>query len=216
MPTDYNKYGNIYTAGLLKGPDDDWGIAFGPDGTFKLVLNPFGSSPVEVLSATASGVLSAVLAAGTATRIGGVLTVNTTHVGNVGGGTDDLITYTLPAGTLSTDGQTVRVYAWGTTAANGNNKTVTLNFGATSIGNIVNGALNNGVWGVTGYIVRTGAATQECVFSSSDTLGNNAVTRNANSSETLSDAVVIKCTGTSAASATDDVIQHGMIVELIN
>src|SRR5690349_11167290 len=39
------------------------------------------------------------------------LTTNYTAVGNVGAGEDDLITYSVPAATLATDGQVLRIEA---------------------------------------------------------------------------------------------------------
>lgn len=143
-----------------------------------------------------------------------VLNVNTTPVGNVGGGADDLMTFSIPGGTLERDGDSIRVWFGGITAANGNTKTVALSFGSQSIGNVVNGALSGGTWGGVLTVIRTGAATQLAYFNSSDTAGNNAVTRTATPTETLSGAVVVKVVGTSAASADNDVVQQFMVVEL--
>lgn len=144
-----------------------------------------------------------------------VLSVNTTAVGNVDDGADDLMTYTIPAGAFERDGDAIRVTFAGSTAANGNTKTVAVHFGATNVGNVVNAALNGGTWGGVLYVVRTAVDAQRAVFMSSDTAGNNAVTRTATPAADLTGAVVVKLTGTSASNATDDVVQRLMIVELI-
>lgn len=143
-----------------------------------------------------------------------VLSMITTAVGNVGGGTDDLMSFSLPAGTLGTDGQTLSIKVWGTTAGNANNKTVTLNFGATVLTlNPTTAAPNAQNWYAEILITRTGAATQiatgfcsfgavfQTVFSASPT-------------ETLSGAITIK--GTGAATADNDIVQRGMCIEQLN
>ena len=42
--------------------------------------------------------------------------IDNTAVGNVGTGTDNLISYTMPADTLNINGYFVRITAWGTTS----------------------------------------------------------------------------------------------------
>ncbi len=143
-----------------------------------------------------------------------VLSIITANVGNVGGGTDDLMSYTMPAATLSADGQTIRITVWGTTANNANAKTIVLNFGATLVTiNATTAAPNNQNWRAVFEVVRTGAATQK--LSGSGTAG--AVlegTYNASPTATLSGAVVIKVTG--AATTDNDIVQNGMLIEQLN
>ena len=67
---------------------------------------------------------------------GGVLNVNTTAVGNVTTGEDNLITYSLPANTLSVNGMALRIVAWGLTANNANAKTLKVYFGTVVIGTL--------------------------------------------------------------------------------
>lgn len=143
-----------------------------------------------------------------------VLNVNTTPVSNVGA-LSDLMTYNVPANTLAVDGQFLRIVVEGTTAANANSKTVAVLFGGTAIGNIVGGALNNGTWGATVYIVRKTATTQEMFFLSQDTAGNNAVTRRNAGALTLSNANIFKLTGASGVAADNDVTQNVMLVEVV-
>ena len=63
-------------------------------------------------------------------QLGGVLDVNTTQY-STPADTDphDAITYTIPANTINTDGKIIRMKAFGTTAANANNKNFRLYFG---------------------------------------------------------------------------------------
>jgi hypothetical protein len=143
-----------------------------------------------------------------------VLSIITTAVGNVGAGTDDLMSYTMPAATLGTDGQTLRITIWGTTAANANAKTIVLNFGATLVTiNATTAAPNNQNWLATVMVVRTGAATQ--VLAGDGSAGAvQESTYSAAPTATLSGAVIIKVTG--AATADNDIVQRGMLIEQLN
>lgn len=153
--------------------------------------------------------------AGTGTAdagVGGVLSVNATPVGNVGSGEDNLMTYSLPANTLSSDGYAVRVKVWGSTAANANNKTIKLYFGSLAY-NAGAVAANGQSWVGEMIIVRTSATAQRRFGT---VLFNNGTGNGVTSStltETLANAVTIKVTG--EATADNDVVQHGMIVEFL-
>lgn len=146
--------------------------------------------------------------------IGGTLTVNTTAVGNIGGGEDNLMTYSVPANTLATNGDTLHFHVSGSLASAGTHvKEVIVYFGATKI--VDSGALAVGTfdWEAEGDITRTGAATQIATarFNYGATLV--AVTVSV-PGETLSGAVTFKCTGTVTGVASDnDIIQKFEIVE---
>jgi hypothetical protein len=145
-----------------------------------------------------------------------VLNVNTTTVGNVGAGTDDLMTYALPASTMSTNGMTIRVTVAGRTAANANVKTVTFNFGATAITiNPTTAAPNAQNWRAVFEITRVTASTEILFGDTSFGAVQQGVFRAA-PAETLSSAVTIKCTGLSGSSATDDIQQDYLLVEALN
>jgi len=156
-------------------------------------------------------------ASSSAATVGGKANVNTTAVGNVGAGTDDLITYTLPANSLSANGKGVRITAWGTTANNANSKTLTLNFGSTAI--LTNSLTTSiaGVWRIEAEVFRTGASTQD-YSSQLVTTGTAGVALNdleiGTSAQTDSSNITIKCTG--AATSDNDIVQEGMLVEMIN
>lgn len=95
-------------------------------------------------------------------RPSGVILVNTTTQATVGTSEETLATVTIPANTLSANGQALRFSAFFSTAANGNTKIVRVRWNATN-GNIITAASTATSAGpiiVMGYVVRTGAATQ--------------------------------------------------------
>lgn len=156
---------------------------------------------------------------GTATLIG-VISVNTTAVGNVGAGTDDLMTYTLPANSQSANGKGVRVTAWGSTAAVAGAKTIGAVIGSTVIAShdVSAGAVIV-KWHLVVEILRTGANAQICTASfvyNQTGFGGAARTESVTSTEVDTAAIILKVTGNSANAANNDIVQTGMLVEFIN
>lgn len=139
--------------------------------------------------------------------------INTTAVGNVGVGEDDLITYSVPAATLAADGDSLEISAWGTFAANANNKTVKIKFGATTILDTGAVAANSGNWVIRATVVRTGAATQQCFATLvTDNATLTDIAKYTTAAETLANAITLKCTG--EATSDNDISQKGMKVIL--
>ncbi len=176
-------------------------------------LNTFinGTNAIQT-TATQTGVI-----AGSSTsyaKVGGVIDVNTTQVGNVGAGEDDLITYTIPANVLNTNGDQIRFRMAGTFAANANNKRVRIKYGATTLLDTTALAFNNADWTAHGTIVRTGATTQKaiCEFASGSALLTSSCDYTA-PAETLSGTVVLKATG--EATSNNDITEEFHIVEWI-
>lgn len=100
-----------------------------------------------------------------------------TAVGNVGSGEDDLISKTLHARTLATNGDAIEGYAWGTFAANGNNKTIKFYIAGTAVFTLGPGAYNGGTWWIRFSLSRTGSSTQKYAVqfvSSNATAGSSA------------------------------------------
>ncbi len=139
---------------------------------------------------------------------------NTTPVGNVTTGIDTLISYTLPANVLALDGYNLEIKAWGTFAANANNKELILLFGSAVLYDTGVVAVNNGTWLLTATITRTGAATQQAIttMTSSNSTVVNSVTYVV-PTESLSGTIIIKCTG--EAIATNDIVQNGFLLKVI-
>ena len=140
----------------------------------------------------------------------------TTAVGNVGAGTDDLITYVLPANSLPAYGTGVHITAWGTTANNANAKTLTLNFGsATILTNSLTVSIA-GVWRIEADVISTGVDAQDYV-SQLVTTGTAGVALNdievGVATQDDGAAITIKCTG--AATSDNDIVQEGLIVTII-
>lgn len=137
---------------------------------------------------------------------------NTTPASSVNAVETNLIQYTLPANTLKTNGQAVRVKAWGTTAANGNNKRVTAYWGATSM-SFATHAGSASPWEIEFTVIRTGAATQVMMGKQLvDALGAPDIIT-ASPTEVLSGSIVIKFSG--LGTTTGDVVQSVLIVEVL-
>ena len=145
----------------------------------------------------------------------GVANVNTTAVGNVGVGEDDLITYSLPANALSANGKGIRIRAWGTAANNANAKTVKLYFGTQVILTTALTVSQTDTWKIDATVWRTGASTQDWESSLIEA-GTVSLTDIENGTATQTDtaAITIKCTGT--ATSDNDIVNEGLTVEFLN
>lgn len=158
-------------------------------------------------------------APGGSTYLGALGTLNSQFatVGNVGAGEDTLMTYTMPAATLATNGQAVKVLAWGKTASNANAKTLKAYFGATQVlggSGAVLATSEAGHW-LCGFVVMRSAATTQrataqAVCGPEATQVTVCVGGVSQPAETLANAVVIKLTGT--ATADNDITQEGMLI----
>lgn len=136
--------------------------------------------------------------------------VNTTAVGNVGAGEDDLMVYTMPANILNVDAEYVSVQAFGDYAANANTKIIKMFFGATEMGTSGAVSLNGVGWSMQGTIIRTGASTQLANYSKID--ANSSRITNTTPAEDLTTPIIIKCTGEGVAD--NDIVQRGMIIKV--
>ena len=144
--------------------------------------------------------------------LGGQLTNSTTSVGNVGSGADNLITFTLEKNTLLNAGDSLEITAYGTQAANANNKTIKLLLGSTELFSTGAVASNNKDWELTCRITRTGAATQKCITSfNGDTVLVTQTADHVSGTEDFTTALTIKCTG--EATANNDIVQQGLIIK---
>lgn len=141
-----------------------------------------------------------------------LLTANTTPVGNVGTGNDDLITYSLPAGTLAADGDSIRCIFSGTFAANTNAKTGTIYFGASNslvISNSSSGVLH---WLAEMVVTRLSATTQR-IHIRGNSNGAAVYNQYLDGAETLANAITIKVVGTGTSN--DDIVQKFLTVEYL-
>src|SRR5258708_4687268 len=155
---------------------------------------------------------------GIATLVG-VANVNTTAVGNVGAGPDDMMTYTLPVNSLSVNGKGIRVRAWGTTANNANAKTVSFNFGGSSSSFTLSASIA-GRWYGEMIVIRTGSIAQKSSrWMSEQQAGATLIApktalTEVTPAEAETGTIVVKCQ--SLGVAANDVVQEGMLVEFLN
>uniref|UniRef100_A0A6M3J257 Uncharacterized protein n=1 Tax=viral metagenome TaxID=1070528 RepID=A0A6M3J257_9ZZZZ len=143
-------------------------------------------------------------------NIGGVIHVDTTAIGNVGVGEDDLMTFTVPANTCYTNNDILEFTAFGYFAANLNNRILRVYCDGvcimTSPTRVVAGA-----WSLRGTIIRTSSTTAACESSLhwqqdrdyQETYSSVAITFTTNS--------IFKLTG--EATANDDVQQRGLVLK---
>lgn len=143
--------------------------------------------------------------------VSGNLKSNVTDAGNVGAGEDDLMTYTIPAGLLITNGDYLEFTMTFTFAANANNKQVKIYYGGTTIYASGAQAQNDGMMQVKGSIIRTGATTQRITFDQdNNTTLFTDVAGYTTAGETLSGTVILKATG--EATSNDDIVQRLLTV----
>jgi hypothetical protein len=146
----------------------------------------------------------------------GTANFNITDVANVGSGEDNLMTYSLPANSLTT-AKGVRITAWGRFASNVNSKTVKIYFGSIAMSTENTSLSSVTRWVARGIVLSTAGNTQK-YLSSIDISTSAAVTAGelnvGDLAETDTSAIVIKCTGEGVADG--DIIQEAMVVEFIN
>jgi len=155
-----------------------------------------------------------VVAGGSSTFIpvGGTLFQSTTTTGNIGAGEDNLISYAMPANVLSENGTSIDIEAFGTVAANANNKRIKLKLGTTTLIDTTVVAANAGSWSIKCTIIRTGAATEKSIASilSDNALIVDSATYTAAAEDTAT-ALNIFCTG--EATNDNDIIQEGLLIK---
>lgn len=146
-------------------------------------------------------------------NLGGQLTAKTTSVGNITTGEDDLITYSLEKNTLNNAGDYIEITAFGTFAANANNKQVKLYLGSTQLFATGSVASNGTDWVVSAKIIRTGSATQKSIAQfNGDTVTVTQTADYVSGTENFTTALTIKCTG--EATSTNDIVQEGLTINI--
>lgn len=119
---------------------------------------------------------------------------------------ETIVTYTLPAGYLSTDGQAVYFVAAGMCAANANSKVIEVYFGATAVSTLTT-TCNNAGWRTEGEIVRTSSTAQwsgSHIYLSTNTGGARSIAL----AESLGSAVDIRVRFTTASAAGDLTLKY--------
>lgn len=225
--TDGNINLTVFSSGATKGqitlngiPTADPSITnavFGLSGVLMQSESTFPASGT-VLTGNGSTTAPSFQAASTA-----FVTRLTTQLGPVGNpndtNEDTLLTFSLPAGKLASNGQAVRIVASGTFAIHAaTTRNARLYFGATQIAIATTG----GTAGVTGWkleaiVTRLGASSQwsfgTAVYGPTNANVSATESTNASPGETLSGAVTIKVTGQTGSAQASDVVAEVMMVE---
>jgi hypothetical protein len=152
---------------------------------------------------------------GLSLQLGATLHTDTSEVGNVGLGEDTLITFNMAENVLAVNGQYLEITAWGTIAANANNKRIKFKLGSTTLLDTTAVAANAGSWMIDVKIIRTASSAEQCI---SKIISDNAlIVDSANYISAVEDTtgtLNIFCTG--EAVANDDIIQKGLIIKWFN
>jgi hypothetical protein len=124
-----------------------------------------------------------------------------------------LQSYSIPASTLK-PGQTVKLEAYGTFAANANNKTIELVFGSQQV-SVHIGTFNNIAWFARGEILVTGASTQSWngnVFVNGQALTSTQGT----SSVTDTSAILVQLRATNGTASAGDITCNGFTADILD
>lgn len=176
------------------------------DGSY---LNKLFSGNVAVSPAIAAGAGSGTV------KPEGILSVNLTSTGNGADTTEDtLLSFTLPAKTLSATGKGLKIRAWGNTAANADNKTVKLYFGSEVI-TTPTAATNAKGWELELEVYKNGSSTQ-VVYGKGQVDVTPVTPLVTTGAETDTATITIKVTGTAGTANANDIVAKGLIVEMLN
>ena len=134
-----------------------------------------------------------------------------------------LKTWDLPAGALATDDQGIRMHAFGSFAANANDKTVRIKFGATTVLTYAGSSTGTGGggWRAQVDLFRTGGTAQKAIPWLVSGISNwvdsafTTTTGHTTPAETLSGAVTIEVTGENGTGTADDIVCEGFSVEFL-
>lgn len=177
-----------------------------------------GATPLDLDGGAATlGSTSIQMGTGTGqAQASGKANVNTTAAGTDANTVEkDLITYSLPANSLSADGKVIKIIAWGTTAANGNEKTIRIYFGGTVVRQLGTAAFNNQDWIDEAIVVRTGTSAQDSIGSEM-TNNNNVFLTHLEPAENTATALTIKVTGQNGTASANDIVAEVLLIEYLN
>ena len=138
-----------------------------------------------------------------------------TAVSNVDATENDLISYSMGANVLDTNGYFLEVTVSGTVASNANNKRIKMYFGSTVVLDTTAVAANSGSWDIKTTVLRTSGSAEKvsCSIISDNGLIVDSSTYTSVSEDTTS-PIIIKCTGQGVAAG--DITQEFLIIKLFN
>lgn len=164
------------------------------------VLHKIDESGTDVEVANGVGAVVRLLSAQASTGVGNTLAAET-----------DLMTFTIPASTLSASGCVVDIEAFGMLAANGNTKTVRVYFGATKIAETVL-SINGQPWSVRSEVVARTASAQTAYSYTTSDFGIISTDASMASTPAQSVAATIQVRVTGQGTATNDITQRALVV----
>lgn len=132
-------------------------------------------------------------------------------VGNTGTSETDLMSTTIDFGTLNAIGASILIFACGTTAANGNNKTLKLILGSTTLFTSGAIAMNNVDWTFQGEVIFNGG-TSQIAWGQFLRNGSSPVVETNTATENFATSLALKFTGTGGASSDIAVSYHKMLL----
>ena len=150
-------------------------------------------------------------------RPDGIIGINTDASATGANTTEtDLITFSLPANSLSASARGVQIKAWGTTANNANTKTARVYFGnSVLVSNNVTTAPNGVSWILEAEVFRTGSSTQDAI--GQGIAGNVAQSASFSlPTEDCTGIITIKVTGQNGTATASDITAQGMLVRYLN
>jgi len=142
------------------------------------------------------------------------------HIDNSSNGTTAITTeqvlksFLLPANSLSNNGSGIRITAWGTTAANNNNKTVAIKWGGRTIHQESSPA-NNRSWLLKDDVYRTGSASQDIIGALGIWDVSGAFSGFQTDTEDLTTDTLIEVVGQNAVPSANDIVVEGLRVEFL-
>jgi parallel beta-helix repeat protein/putative cofactor-binding repeat protein len=176
-----------------------------------------GSSAVGIQLDAYTALDSANFISGCTNSWGGLYAVlrgtqNATAVSNFGSAETDLMTYVLPASSMTAANDSLRITAFGICANNANAKTLKVYFGSTVLQTVSLTVSQAGAWRIQAEMIATGSAAQRC-FSQLVQGGTTTLVAasNASAAEASGSAITVKVTGTGVANS--DITQTGMLVQ---
>jgi parallel beta-helix repeat protein len=182
--------------------------------TFAKMQNVADSTIAGRAVGAGTGDITALTAAQVLTILGlsSSLHTFTSFTANTAGGADTTLdSYTVPAGKLAADGDSIWFEAWGTFASNGNSKTLKVHFGSSGVFVIwsQSSTLSGVDWEIKGRIMRISATSQMATVS---IIAGTSASANYTSGldQTLSGTVGFSIIG--ASSGSGDIILQGDVI----
>jgi hypothetical protein len=129
---------------------------------------------------------------------------------------DTLQSCSIPANTLNSNGNRIKIVAYGTYGADGNNKTITATFGGTSIYNSGTITQNGTGWRFEAEVWRTGSSTQRYSGSGLQAGFSMVGINSGTASETDTAAITVAIKGQNGTAVANDIVCNAMFVDFFN